>query len=892
VKLAKTADELYEETKGYDIVLTNDAALVTALNNRISTPRIGRLASTPKMIAKDHEDAVLEYLMTSGICTNDGRFGIMDDVKLLETVAEITGYDIRFVHGELENIRIIRKYTKEVEKHIFGKPSKQIYQAFRELPTYEMVMSSFDPAEHNIYDGKKVAVIGLDLFDDLDKHFIPPDFDEVALFKDGRYDIDAVYAVGNDRQVAEHAVDLISEANAEDVAIVMDSTGPIADAVRSALYRKGVGFKNVLSARDIIDVRDYIDFVTKSLSYEILTVGDVRELYASYGAWMDSRYDEYLLSRHTASSKERLRQLSDLMKNIRGHTFSEVCEKAVGKSYRGTVKMILDGLGLSDRKIDDITVGHASYLINSMDGIKHNAQIPDSEKNGVLLADCRNSVFIDRPFIIFLNIDSAWSRTAAGKDYVDAAAEREKEIIRFQVLLQQGSSRICIVNTMKDGKAARPCSLFDPLNIDNGAIKKIDTFNDLVDTRVLKGAWCAPVQYDHEAASRPNVEHGALREFSNSTIKQYIACPMGYVFSELVGSPDSENTVFGNLIHEFAEFYLCYPDIAKKNIDRCVALISDAYAGISCPEKSDLDTSRIKVAVSNISGFIDHLNIRASLVNITDNERINRFSEAFGMKERAENAEKDHRSPDVPLHGKFDLVYGNMIADYKTGKPLSVKDIANKMDVRKKMNYYEPQPFVYLSILDGILGPGGKKEFIQFYAVDNDTDAAGDPDFNVIRNVRTIIVMDREDVIRKDVLKDAVSGLRGYTFVADMDDGFAKAFLDAGADNAERWGNNEELFHKLMGMHSDKSAKGRDKIKKVIENAKKVMAECYIVIDEKNKIVIPSDSLKKFKEYVKKLYSKASEQLTGGFPYTPRKNCDKCSFEQICTGGPADDEPE
>ncbi|MDR0778681.1 MAG: PD-(D/E)XK nuclease family protein [Methanomassiliicoccaceae archaeon] len=891
MRRAKTIDELYEETKGYDIVLTADAALVTALNNRIITPKIGRLASTPMMIAKDHEDAVLEKLMASGICANSGASGIMDDVKLLETVADLTGYDIRFVHGEIENIRMIRKYTKEVEKHIFGRPSKEIFRTFAELPTYEMVMSSFDPVEYDIYEKKRTAVIGLDLFSDLDKHFIPAEFDEIDIFVDERYDLGTVYAVGNDRQVAEHAVDLISAENAEDAAIVMDSTGPIADAVRSALYRKGIGFKNVLSARDIIDVRDYTDFIVRSLSFEILTVGDVRELFSSYGAWMDPRYDEYLLSRHTVSSKDRVKGLSDVMKNIREHTFAEVCEKVVGKGYKGTVRMILDGLGLSDRRIDEGSVANASYLINSMDGIKHNAQIPDSEKNGVLLADCRNSIFIDRPLIMYLNIDNAWSGTAIGKDYVDASTEKEKDAARFQALLQQGSSRVYIINTMKDGKAARPCSLFDPLNIDDtGALKKVDTFSDIVRTSIVKGAWCPPKIYE-DTEKRPKVKCGALRGFSNSKIKQYIACPMAYMFGELVGSPDSENTVFGNLIHEFAEFYLCYPEIARDNTEQCVDMISNVYAGISCPEKSELDNSKIRVAVDNISEFLDRLDIKVTLIDVADDERKNRFSEAFGSRKKAENAEKDHHSPDAPLHGKFDLVHGNMIVDYKTGRPLGAKEIADKMDVTKKMDYYEPQPFVYLSILDGILGPGGKKEFIQFYAVDNDTDTMNDPDFNVMRNARTIIAMSREDIIKNDLLRDAVSAIRGYSFAADLN-GLSKAFLDAGAENAEHWGNDEELFHDLMKMHDDKSSKGKEKIKKMIEHAKKALTGCYIVIEEKNKILIPSDSLRKFKDYTKKLYSKANEQQTDGFPYKPRKSCEWCAFEQICTGGPSDDEPE
>ena len=51
MRIAKSIDELWEEVKGFDCVLTTDAALATALNGRIAEPRIGRLAYTPKQVA-------------------------------------------------------------------------------------------------------------------------------------------------------------------------------------------------------------------------------------------------------------------------------------------------------------------------------------------------------------------------------------------------------------------------------------------------------------------------------------------------------------------------------------------------------------------------------------------------------------------------------------------------------------------------------------------------------------------------------------------------------------------------------------------------------------------------------------------------------------------------
>jgi len=892
VKVSKTIDEIYDEVKGYDIVISNDAALVSALNNRIDGSKVGRLASTPKMIAREHEDVVLERLMKAGICSDEGIYGIADDVKLLSRISSETGYDVRFVHGEVENIKLIRRYTKDVEKHLFGRPSRSIYKEFVKQPTFEMVMSNFDPADHKMYESKKAAVIGIELFDDLDKHFIPTAFDEIDILKeDGRFDVDTFYAVGNDRQAAEHAVDLIAGVDPNDVAMVMDTEGPIADAVRSALYRKGIDFRNKMPARDIASVRDYLEFAELALSYEILTVGDVRELFACYSAWTDDRSDEYLLSRRAGALGERFKERADTMRDIRGYTFRRLCDEIVDSKSKVTVMMILDQLGLTDEMIGERTVGHASYLINSMEALKHNVEIPDSEKKGVLLADCSNSVFIDRPFVIYLNIDGRWSRPPLGKDYIDRTDEEEKEILRFQALLQQGSSRIYIINTMKDGRPARPCPLFDRLNKDEeGKLRKVGSFQDIVNSSVRKGAWSVPSEKVTERQRDTTVEAKELRAFSKSSLNTYISCPRAYMFSELIRTPDKDNTVLGNMIHEFAEFCLCYPDVADKNMTECENMISEVCAGISCPERSDVDRSKIRVSVMNIARFIDSLKIGDVPLNVdvSSRKKKNRFFERFGVSKATDIAESDRASADCPLHGEFDLLVGDRIIDYKTGRPQSLSEIAGKMDLSKNNDFLEMQPFVYLAILDSII-PKGTREFIQFYTTDNDAEAAADPYFNVMRNIRIVRLLDtgKEGFIGNGMLLDLVSDTKGREFIKGIGDEFNNALLEAGVDNADEWSSDEMLFERIFSF-TDKKAATEKEIRMAIKKAGEYISGCFIKTG--NEVIILRGSMERFKDHVRKLHSKAGEQQISGFPCEPRKNCDKCNFLSICTGGvPIDD---
>ena len=881
MKLAKTIDELFEEVKDYDIVISNDAPLVTALNNRIDSPKIGRLASTPRMIAKDIEDGILESLIKEGKCSSAGRYGIMNDVRLLDTVSDVTGYDIRFVHGETENIRDIRKHREEVKNFLFGKPSERIYEAFTELPTYEMVMNAFDCRGHPYFKDKRVAVIGIDFFDDPDKHFIPEKYEEIDIFKNGVFEIGKVYAVGNDRQVAEHAADLITQENAEDIAIVMDSKGPIADAVRSALYAKGIPFRNTMNARDIVDVRDIMDFVRKALSYGILTVGDVKELFASYGASVNDRADEYLLHRYNAKDR-RFRELSDLMKNIKEYTFSELCRELVQSRQAGTVRMVFDDLGLSDKKINEATEGFASYLIRSVDGIKHNAEIPESEKTGVVLADCLSSMFIDRPFVIYLNIDNAWSRPNLGKRYVDRKEEELLDTERFQVLLQQGTSKIYIVNTMKNGKAARPCTLFDLLRPG----KKISSFADVPGVTVERRTWIShgTTEIKIEPPAALPKEVGPL---SQSSINGYVACPRQYMFGRLVQTPDSEYTVFGSLLHNFAEFCLCYPDDAMANIKECAETISETWAGISCPERKELDRSKILMAVTNVTKFISLLNVKAPLNVSVSEQHKNPFFEKFSKTLRSDIAESDYRSPRYPLHGGFDLIAGNKIIDYKTGKAKDASDIIKNMSLNKDADRYDVQPLVYLSILDDILVTKGEREFVLFFAMDNETEAS-DPNFNVMRNTRSVILldMDKRRIIRSGLLLTMLTegkGTKGREFIKEFGDGFNNALLDAGIENASEWADDDALQERILSLQSKRTETVKKAIAGAIKKASEIISGCFISYD--GKVLIPRETIDRFKEYAKEIYSRISEQQVSGFPYGPRNGCDKCGFLKMCTGG-------
>lgn len=149
-------------------------------------------------------------------------------------------------------------------------------------------MEGYGEGRGTFFDSRRTAVADVAFFSSLDKRMIPDDAGfidnteaECAPAED--YTIDRIYRIGNDRQIADCVASLINRDNCNDVAIVLDSDGTVADAIRLALYRDGIPFKNELTVKDLVSVRDYIQFLRLSLDFDTVRAGEARELFNAYG---------------------------------------------------------------------------------------------------------------------------------------------------------------------------------------------------------------------------------------------------------------------------------------------------------------------------------------------------------------------------------------------------------------------------------------------------------------------------------------------------------------------------------------------------------------------------------------------------------------------------------
>lgn len=100
IRKASDIDDLYEKVKDYDLVLTVEAPLADALNNRLERAKLGEFAITPKRLAY-------------GVNRNRE---IADERQLFVEVVQRTDLSWKQSFHLLENVLSCWKHTGELRK--------------------------------------------------------------------------------------------------------------------------------------------------------------------------------------------------------------------------------------------------------------------------------------------------------------------------------------------------------------------------------------------------------------------------------------------------------------------------------------------------------------------------------------------------------------------------------------------------------------------------------------------------------------------------------------------------------------------------------------------------------------------------------------------------------
>ena len=283
--------------------------------------------------------------------------------------------------------------------------------------------------------------------------------------------------------------------------------------------------------------------------------------------------------------------------------------------------------------------------------------------------------------------------------------------------------------------------------------KPTQRFDDICSS-LVNGRWFNPGKEVRTERGEEclDVAGRIVGKFSKSAFDAYFCCPRKYFYKKLINLPDGTHTEFGNLVHEFAQLYICYPDVVQEvGFENLIDIVSDRYAGLSTPLMTRLDHDRIACAMRNIAKYIDaRIDKDVPLDRPSDEAYGNRFFDRYGLEYWSSTSEVGVSSRKHPMYGKFDAFSDGLVLDYKTGKAQTGKDICKKMDTDKPDKYPEFQPILY-TILSKETGGRGEMEL--FYALANDTDSLDDS-YDINNSVRRVRILEENlsEAMRQDAI--------------------------------------------------------------------------------------------------------------------------------------------
>jgi len=426
----------------------------------------------------------------------------------------------------------------------------------------------------------------------------------------------------------------------------------------------------------------------------------------------------------------------------------------------------------------------------------------------VLIADCNSSMFIDRPIVIYLGMGQDWNVKVVGKPYIDPLEEKNKAVVKLQIVLQQGVERFYFANISKEGKDARPCMTFDYI-----CNEPREKFTQIC-REVIREPWVDG--FDSNMIEKVGVEtdpeDGFHGNFSKTGFNNYIRCPRMFMFgkSGLV-DPTNDKMEFGTLLHEFAEFYVCYPSMVDPdNLEAYVGGFIDEYSGLSNEVMQPIDRDQIELGMRNIIRFIDSLELgEVPLDRELDQRHTNRFMERAGVYKCSSLCETEHINDGLGLYGKFDLYVNHTIYDYKTGKISEASSLAENMDVNEVKKYAEFQPILYLAIAN--VEDPQTRSFVQFYPLAYDWEVSQTRDIS--GNFRRFVLSDESlgDLMRDDpFIISKITGARSDQLEQCFKDN-PEILVDTVADYYSNpikdWSNDDELVQAIraafLGIKSD-----------------------------------------------------------------------------------------
>lgn len=888
LRRSKNILQIYEETKQYDLVITNDAPLATGLNKLIDAPRLDYFAMTPKQLAAKYAGTVFDKIYPKS--------------EIILEIVKKTGKPLPMVHQSIEKIFEIWNHTGLLDScEMFLNSEKEFLPLLRDLPTVELAMEMFS---EDYLGEKKIAVAGYELFTELDKQVLPKRnlfINKISLFTGEANEIEKTYVFNSANDMINKAVGIINKSNADETAVILNTESDYLEIIKSRLMEKGIKceIKNKISQDT--DTRDFISFIDVSFNSSELKVKEIIFLESLTGEKINRYYSNYYLSGYLEklSPSKTLMDMCKVISSVEKFTYARLLDKiesAVNRELTPELRGLLELLELSDKKINTENFNMLSYFIKNID-----AEI-SSGKEGVLFVNSKNSAFVDRPVTIFIGLDESWTKTFSDKDYIIKKEEEEKNLDKFQILLSQGDEKLIFAVRVRDNVPVIPCYYFNILCSKD--IRNFDNkfFNPVYISSESKVNIFNPVKVKFK-----KTESNPLDSISPTSLNSFITCPKKYSYSRMIPPENQTYLLKGNLLHNFAELYFNHPEYVKENFEKILQQIMEEYKLFLKDMNTSVEKTVFRIGMNAIMRFLDEKNFTKHKLKIPESNESNILFKLSGKKKIYSNTEKRIWNIKSGMNGKIDLSSGNVIVDYKSGKNTkSNATLLKEFRIGKMSEERNPEiNFQTVSYLAGTrdLFPGDEINFTYLFFLSNIADviAGNDETSNSAADIKYIPLTFKDYLLSRqcfDKLNNDLTVLKENDILQKTGYEEYRRIIEEKFDDEIFFNKDsviniyQEAFYNHLLCKLGFTLKDFNKrkpetfIKDIILPLLQKLY--YIRTGEKGEAYIFKDDADEFIGLAKKAIDEINVFQKSVFPNKPfmdiRDVCIKCEFLNLCTG--------
>lgn len=669
IQQAKSLPALYDDVRGYDLVLVPDAPLASALNRQLDLPHLGTFATTPRRLAAGRREQVeertvfLELLHETDLSWKQAAYLGEEIIHCWEYTAQPDGI--------LEYDQFDTAAVEQAVEHV------------RHLDTTSRYLT-----DHEIDETTDLAVIGYPQLTELERSILPSDYDTVDRFTDENFDQPPFRLFDTSADIINAILSTIDEQTADEVAIVLDADSEFSPLIESALDAADIPFYGGPGFLDEPDHRAFLQLLRIAFRGNDVRVSDVQPVLQHVGREVDTDHEEKRLHRLDAPEGDWLIDWCNSVEagDLTFETALEEYEALLDDPELRAFHKELETLGLASQTVTEARVDDLAFYFQSY-------EIPiDRENEGVLLADAKSATHVDRPLVFYIGLDDDWTRTPLRRPWVDRETEFDRHLKQFQLLLQNGASQYYLVRDTVGGSPVTPCLYFEEL-----LEESYSRFADLSTERYTTQD--GPSEKPFEAESPP-VSTTELTTISQSSLSTYVNSPRDYFFDRIVDSPDKDYFREGNLFHEFAEFYVHHPDaISAEDIDDLAELMVAEMEPFVRDIDERVHRTRYRAGLQNIISFLDRHAPDSDQLAINGRRREeNAFVEHFDRAVGADETEQWFDNEDLGAKGKIDLVASpHRLVDYKSGSKKSATQVVKNSEIDDISDTPNFQAILYLA---------------------------------------------------------------------------------------------------------------------------------------------------------------------------------------------------